>query len=509
MKTNVLQYLEESARLHPDSPAVIDEGGTTTYAQLHATSRRVGSALAKSGVRSHGVIVAMEKSADALAAQLGAMYAGGFYVPVDPETPAERLEAIVAALGGALLIADDSSQKRIADMCLEAVTVRFSDISQYAIDDQTLAEIRRASLETDPAYALFTSGSTGVPKGVVTSHRAVLSFIDSFVETFQFRETDRFANQAPFDFDVSTKDIYASLATSATLVVVPRKLFMQPADLATYLEAHRVTVLIWAVAALCLFSTYHGLKAADLSTIRSVLFSGEIMPAKHLKSWRGALPQAMFANLYGPTETTCNCLYHILDADDDYAEGIPLGVPFGHCDVLLVDDGGRAITQPGVEGELLVRGPSLALGYLGQRELTNRAFTQNPTNSLFPDRVYRTGDVAVLDEQGRLFFRGRKDNQIKHLGHRIELEEIDLAFERFPGVDRCRCAYDSTRKLVRAYYEGPADERDLPVLARKALPAFMLPASIRHVTDMPLNKNGKVDRSRLLTCSTRASKVMG
>lgn len=498
MKANVLHYLEKSAAMSPDSCAVIDEHGMRTYAQLYETSRRVGSALALIDVRTRGVVVAMEKGADALAAQLGVLYAGGYYVPVDPLIPVERLCAIVDSLGAAPLIVDNSTAERLADARIASSLLRFDEISRCVIDDEMLAMVRVRSLETDPAYALFTSGSTGMPKGVVISHRAIISFVDSFTETFGIKKDDRIGNQAPFDFDVSTKDIYASLAASATLVVIPRRLFMAPADLAEYLERNRVTVLIWAVAALCLLSTYHVLETADLSALRSVLFSGEVMPTKHLRAWRANLPHATFVNLYGPTEVTCNCLYHILDPDDDYEEGVPLGIPFDHCDVLLVGKDGREVTQPDVEGELLVRGPSLALGYLGQEDLTNRAFTQNPLSHLVPDRVYHTGDLAVRDDNGRLFFRGRADNQIKHQGHRIELEEIDLSFERLPGVDRCRCAYDDRRKLVRMYYEGSANEQDLSEMMRNSLPAFMRPASIRRVEDMPLNKNGKVDRALLL-----------
>ena len=497
MRTNVLDYLEESVATHPTSCAVIDEHRSLTYAQLYDACRRVGSALAETDAFGRGVIVCMEKGADALAAQLGALYAGGHYVPVDPDIPTERLHSIVGAVGQTSIIVDETTEQRVREMDLGLIIRPFANLASHAVDEEALAAIRSRSIETMPAYVLFTSGSTGVPKGVVISHHAIISFIDAFVGTLGIRDTDRLGNQAPFDFDVSTKDIYSTLAASATLVIIPRRLFMQPADLAAYLERNRVTVLIWAVAALCLVSTYHPRDVADFSSIRTIMFSGETMPKRHLKSWRTHLPQATFVNLYGPTEITCNCLYHVLDPDYPYEEGVPLGVPSSHCDVILADDEGHEVSEPGVEGNLLVRGPSLALGYLGQPELTSKAFGQNPLNDRYPDRVYNTGDVASFDEQGMLFFRGRRDNQIKYQGHRIELEDIEHAIEKLSGVDRCRCVFNAKRKLLHAFFEGTAQEKELSEKVRETLPSFMQPATLRHIDEMPLTKNGKVDRAQL------------
>lgn len=178
-------------------------------------------------------------------------------------------------------------------------------------------------------YVLFTSGSTGVPKGVAVSHRAVIDFIDDFIARFGFGPDERIANQAPFDFDVSVKDIYGALATGSTLVVVPRALFSAPAALMEYLQGRDITNMTWAVAALCLITSLHGLEGQQLAGVRRVLFSGEVMPISHLRAWMAHVPQATFVNLYGPTEITCNCLYHVVDPAREYPDGLPLGVPFG------------------------------------------------------------------------------------------------------------------------------------------------------------------------------------
>lgn len=508
LRRSVLSYLEDDAARIPERTAVVDERGSLTYAELRRAARRAGSALAARGTARRAVIVYMEKGAEALACMFGALYAGGFYVPVDPQVPAERLGRIAAVLADPLIVADPEREPAARAACPAAGAVASAaELLAHPEDDGALVAATRGITDSDPAYVLFTSGSTGTPKGVAVSHRAIIDFIGDFARLFGFSETDRIANQAPFDFDVSVKDIYGTLACGATLVVVPRPLFSQPAALVDYLEQQQVTVMTWAVAALCLITSLHGLEGKTLSSVRRVLFSGEVMPADHLRIWMEHLPEATFANLYGPTEVTCNCLYHIIERDRDYGEGIPLGGAFPNREVLLVDEDGRPVTEPGQVGELLVRGVSLALGYVGDAERTAASFTQNPLHDRFPDRVYRTGDLAAFNDAGELFYRGRRDNQIKHQGHRVELEEVDVALETVPGVTRCRCVYDKQRKRLIAFFEGEADAAALRDHVHATLPPFMIPNQIIAVKDMPLTKNGKVDRAALLERSREAARA--
>ena len=498
LQKNVVGYLEASAERTPQATAVEDASESLTYAELLERSKRAGTALAHANVARQGVVIALEKSAKMLAVMMGTLFAGAFYVPVDPHMPSSRLGQIVARLGASVIVTDD--QTIVSDLG-DAVTLRVmspDELFAADVDEAALTTARANTLETDPAYVLFTSGSTGEPKGVTISHHAIASFIESFTTTFGFTSQDRFGNQAPFDFDVSTKDIYSALSLGATLVIIPRELFMQPVALVEYLGQHSVTVLIWAVAAMGIVSTYHALEGARLDTIRMALFSGEVMPRRHLADWRSHLPQATFVNLYGPTEITCNCLYHVLDPDRSYDEGIPLGESFAHCNVYLLSADGSQVQEAGEKGEIAVSGPSLSLGYLGMPEVTQAAFVQNPLNHVFPELVYRSGDLGVYSDQGELFFAGRADNQIKYQGHRIELEEIDLAFERFEGVTRCRCVFDEKSKRLRAFYEGTAERQELLDLAKEQLPSHMRPSSIERLDDMPLNKHGKVDRKQLV-----------
>lgn len=496
MCASALSLLEYAARHHPDKPAIIDETGTFTFAELREGARRCGSALIERGCAGRPVIVLLDKGFHALVAMMGALYAGGFYIPIDPATAPLRLAPIHHMLGSPIVIIDDSTRALLNGNEKDAFAV--DELLHANSNDIVLERICSRTLGTDPAYVLFTSGSTGVPKGVAVSHRAIVDFIHSFTHLFGIDERDVIANQAPFDFDVSVKDIYGAMAAGATLLILPRRLFSEPARLVETLVERKATTLTWAVAALCLVSGLHALEGTTLEGVRHVLFSGETMPLDHLATWLDRAPNAEFVNLYGPTEVTCNCLYHRIDRARSYAAGIPLGDPLPNHEVLLLDENNRPITQPGCCGELYVRTPQLALGYFGDAHRTAEAFVQNPLNPHLPETTYRTGDLARLTEDGELVFCGRRDNQIKHRGHRIELEEIDVAIERADGVGRCRCSYDEHRHRIIAFYEGSTEPDALARFVRAALPAHLAPSALIPVEHMPLTKNGKVDRRALL-----------
>ena len=310
-------------------------------------------------------------------------------------------------------------------------------------------------------------------------------------------------NQAPFDFDVSVKDIYSAVQTGATLAIIPRQLFSQPARLMDFLDENRVTTLTWAVSALCLVSALHGLDYRTPSAVRRVLFSGEVMPPAHLRSWMQHLPQAAFVNLYGPTEITCNCTYHRIESDDIDPAGVPLGRPFPNRRVFLLDEDGREIDSAGQTGEICVGGAGLALGYYNAPEQTARAFVQHPDNRRYHERIYRTGDLGQYDAQGALRFCGRLDFQIKHMGHRIELEEIERAAAQIDGVTQCCCVYDEEKSRLHAFYTGTAESAAVFKQLAGRLPVFMLPRTLVRLEQLPLTPNGKADRRRLLAIARR------
>ncbi|HIU05741.1 MAG TPA: amino acid adenylation domain-containing protein [Candidatus Coprousia avicola] len=493
-----LRYLERSAARCPDKVAVVDEEGSLTYGRLYGRVCRAGTTLAARGLGGRPAIVFADKGIDTLVAFLGVLAAGGCYVPVDPGVPDERAVGIARALGESFVLARTSDVARARVLFAGQEIVTYAELDAVKPDDGLLSSCAALTVDADPAYVLFTSGSTGEPKGVAVSHRAIVDFIDAFVGAFGIDADDVIGNQAPFDFDVSVKDIYGSLAVGAELVILPRRLFSRPAELMEALAAHRVTTLIWASAALCLLSRLHGLEYRDLPHVRFVMFSGEVMPLPHLERWMERLPRATFVNLYGPTECTCNCLYHVVDRARAYAEGLPLGNPFANRRVLVLDEAGHPVARPGAVGELYIGGSGIALGYVGNPARTARAFVQNPLRANLPEILYRTGDLVRVGADGELFFCGRTDNQVKLMGHRVELEEIDAAFERQPGVERCRCVFDARRERIRACFEGSAEVAELRAGVGRWLPAPLIPTEIVRVEGMPLTKNGKVDRARLL-----------
>jgi D-alanine--poly(phosphoribitol) ligase subunit 1 len=494
--TNILEYLEQCALEKPNKAAVVDPDGSSTYSELEQNAKRIGSALAAISPPRQAIAVCMEKSVEALAALMGIVYAGCFYVFIDPGQAPARLRQILKVCRPACILSD--RPERLLEMGLESAVLRVSDLLHSEINDDALRSVREQSLDIDPLYCNFTSGSTGIPKGVLVSHRSVIDFINYFPEMFNITEKDIIGNQAPFDFDVSVKDIYSSFKTGATLVLIPKRYFAMVTQLLDYLCDQHVTTLIWAVSALCLVTQFRGLAYKVPASVDKILFSGELMPVKYLRQWQQVLPDAVFVNLYGPTEITCNCTYYRISRLFSLEEQIPIGKAFPNEKVFLLDEQDREISAPGIPGEICVSGTALALGYYNNREQTERAFVQNPLNQSYPERIYRTGDLAVYNENGDLCFAGRKDFQIKYMGHRIELEEIETAINSVSDVSRSCCCYDAVKKRIVAFYCGYIEPRQLKKSLYALLPDYMIPAEIHRLDAVPLNSNGKIDRALLM-----------
>ncbi len=495
---NVLEYLETSAGRYSDKIAVTDEKSSVTYAQLMENSQKIGSFLCDKTDSGEPVIVFMEKSIESLCSFFGTVYAGCFYTLINPQLPDGRITKMREVLGSKTVLTDSSLYDKAKSLFYPLNIYKTEDMLNSPIDYDKLSEIRNRMTDSVPLYINFTSGSSGVPKGVAVSHRSVIDFIDVFCDSFGITEEEIIGNQAPFDFDVSVKDIYSTVKSGASLVIIPKEYFSKPTDLMDYIIDNKVTTLIWAVSALSLINTFHILDYKTPDLIKKVLFSGEVMPLKHLKDWQKHLPCTTFVNLYGPTEITCNCTYHIIDHSADYENGIPIGKAFDNKKVMLLDAENREITCPGVTGEICVGGSGIALGYYNDKEQTEKVFVQNPLNTVYFERIYKTGDLAKYDENGNLFFCGRKDFQIKYLGHRIELEEIEKAIIKIENIETCCCVFDENKKKLYAFYVGSIDKKELHKRLKEVLPVYMVPGALRQMDKLPLNKNGKTDRKALL-----------
>lgn len=497
MIRNVLEYLEQSSRRYSGKTAFADDKTACTYEELEEKAKAVGTCLA--GMIDPGlpVPVFMEKSVNAIYAFMGVVYSGCFYILLDSKLPAERLRQVLDTLNAKVMIVDRAYEKQLAQLRFEGITVDIEEALKCRTDMKILAQIRRRSMDVDPLYAIFTSGSTGVPKGVVVSHRSVIDFMEEFTEQFNITEEDIIGNQAPFDFDVSVKDIYSTLKCGATMQIIPKKYFSFPTKLMDYIIDREVTTLIWAVSALCIITTLKGFEYKVPNKIRKVIFSGEVMPVKHLNEWKKYVPDAMYVNVYGPTEITCNCTYYIVDREFEPGENLPIGQAFANEKVFLLDEEDQEVTEPGKKGEICVAGTALSLGYYNNREQTQRAFTQNPLNTAYLEPMYRTGDLAYYGEDGNLYFASRKDFQIKHMGHRIELGEIETALELVEGLGRSLCMYDEEKNKIVAFYKGDIEKKQIVRAIGVRIPAFMIPNVFVKVEEFPLTKNGKIDRKKV------------
>jgi len=496
--TNVLEWLEDSAREYPGKLAFADVAGSATWAELETRSRAVGSAIAARVEPRRPIAIYLDKGVSAICTLLGAVQAGCCYSFIDLRQPQPRVEKIVGRLAPAIVVVDEQSAVQAAELFPAGTEfVKVGELLGCPVDDGLLAARRAQALSTDPVYINFTSGSTGEPKGVAVGHGSIIDFIPVFAQTLGLAHEDVFANQAPLDFDVSVKDIYGALFLGATVHLIPREFFSIPTQLLDYLCEREPTVLVWAVSAMCFVSIMKGFEYKVPSSVAKVIFSGEVMPVKQLNIWREFLPDAMFVNVYGPTEITCNCTYFVVDRPYEPGDTIPMGRAFANEHVFLVDAEDHEVVKPGVEGEILVGGATLALGYYRDPERTAETFVQNPLHCDYRDIVYRTGDLACYDDEGNLVYLSRKDHQIKHLGQRIELGEIESAAQAVDGVAQACCIYDGIKKRILLHYAGEIDRKELGSVLRERLPQYMVPNKIRQHDMLPLTKNGKVDRAKL------------
>lgn len=496
-QTNLLEYLEETVQRRPDKLAFSNGKEGLTFGEVYHQARSLGSALAAAGLNREPVVVFMERHPRMIAAFLGVLYAGCFYVPMDEEMPRHRISLIFQSLKPRAVLCDQTTAGLLKDLNPAIRPFLYEELRNAPEDEAALSGIRQRALDIDPAYIVFTSGSTGIPKGVAACHRSVIDYIESLSEILQVGETTIFGNQSPLYFDACLKEIYPTLKYGATAYLIPRELFMQPVPLVEYLNRYRINTLCWVVSALTLISGLGALEQVRPAYLHTVAFGSEVFPIRQFQLWRQALPQARFLNLYGPTEATGMSCYYEVDQDFQPGEVIPVGRPFPNREILLLADGDKP-ALPGEPGEICIRGTAVTLGYYNDPQRTSQSFVQNPLNTAYPELIYRTGDIGRFDEKGRLVFLSRKDHQIKHMGHRIELGEIELILNQMSGIRQAVCVFEEEKKKILLFYTGQATEAQEALFAKEKLPRYMLPNRIRQLPAFPYTSNGKIHRRKLL-----------
>lgn len=500
MKVSLIELFEETVKKYPQKVAVIDKDREIVFSDLHRKSLQLASALMALGIgQNKPVGVFLDKSIESVYADLGILYAGDFYMNLDIKTPAERIRNILQLVEPAAIISTTRQIKSIEGIIPSTMKVILLDEAGGTADVDSADIIGRLStiIDTDPSCIINTSGSTGTPKGVVLNHKSFFDFIDWAIDTFHFDDDLVMGSLSPIVFDIYSFELCMLMAKASTLVVLPAHLAAFPAKILEVLEQHKVNFLFWVPTIMVNIANMDLLSAFKLKSLRTVWFAGEVFPTKQFNYWHHHLSEVTFANLYGPIEITLDCTYYIINKEIPDEEPLPIGYPCRNTDILILDDEDRAVTEPGVEGELCVRGTSLAMGYYNNPEKTAAAFVQNPLNKAYPELIYRTGDIVCLNDEGLIMFKGRKDNIVKHMGYRTDLGEIEHVIINTLKLVKNGCiVYNQSDKQITLFYEAaeeiPVSEFRLQI--GKVLPKYMIPTAFHHLGQLQRNANGKIDR---------------
>lgn len=502
--TNILTYLDETATSYPDKPSFIGETSALTFLELKSNTEAIGSFIADKNIYNEPILVFMEKSPEEVSAILGVVRSGNFYVALDLDMPEARLDAIIDITKAKLMIVDGHTKEKAKSLGFSGDIYSYEEALSTQANDELLLDISHKAKETDTIYLVFTSGSTGVPKGVVASHRNVIDYIEGLGRVLECDENTVFGNQAPLYLDASLKDVYTTLKYGAATYFIPKKLFMSPVKLIEYLNEHKINTICFVSSALTIFTKLSAFDFAKPENLKVIAFGGEVLPISHLKQWMKACPGARFINLYGATECTGMSSYYVVYDVEKLGNCIPIGKPLPDTEIFLIDEEGNIIANPHpsaggrYRGEICIGGTGLSSGYYKDDEKTTAKFVNYTLTGGRSILLYKTGDIGYFGEDGELYFAGRKDNQIKHRGYRIELEEIEACGGAFEGVDRGCCIYNPHKEVIIFFYEGRIEEGKVKENFRNKLASYMVPGKIIRLDRLPCMAGGKIDRKALL-----------
>lgn len=492
----ITDYLDETVKHFPDKVGVKDSEKQFTFKEMQNFSKKLATILINKHLFKKPVAIFLDKTVECFSSIFGVAYSGNYYTIVDVMMPQARIEKIFNILSPNAVITDKKHESIIRELNNNIEIILIEDVYDSTVNETFIENTRNNIIDTDVLYILFTSGSTGDPKGVIISHRNVITYMEWSKEAFKFDEKTVFGSQTPFYFSMSVLDIFQTIRSACTFVIIPKKLFSLPGDLINYIYNNSINTIYWVPSALCQLANINALNDPKLQCLQKVLFAGEVMPAKQLNIWRKALPNAMYANLFGPTEVTDICTYYILDREIADGESVPIGRKCDNMDVFIVNEKGQEVVGL-EEGEMLVRGASVAYGYYNNPQKTSEAFIQNPLQNFYEEKVYKTGDLVHFNDKGEIIYVSRKDFQIKHMGYRIELGEIETAASSIALMERVCCLYDTKNSEIVLFYSGNIDQQGIKKAIKDKIPKYMIPTRYVEMKEMPLNLNGKIDRNFL------------
>ncbi|WP_297985677.1 amino acid adenylation domain-containing protein [uncultured Campylobacter sp.] len=487
MLNSAHKILSQSAKAVPQKLAFITPSDSITYISLDEKSSALATQILNLNINKSPILIILPKGIEAIISFFGVLKSGNFYTIIDENMPLERINKIIRTLCPALLI----TSKDLA-LNLDLLTIFIDDLPDFKSDQTILNSVK--IIDTDLAYTLFTSGSTGEPKGVSISHKSLIDFTIACVNDLAIDESHIIANQAPFYFDLSVFDIYVNLFACATAHILPKSIFAFPLHALEYLQKNRVTTIIWVPSVLVYFANSNALNNLN-SSLKMIIACGEMMPTKQLNIWIKAIANAKFYNLYGPTESTLASSYYMVNRELRDDEILPIGKAFSNTELLVFDEDMKLITKPNIKGELYIRGSGLSHGYYNDPVRTAKAFIQNPLQSSYAEPIYKTGDIVAYDEFGDLIYYGRQDSQIKLNGFRIELGEIETALGAHPDIYRVACIFKDYQ--IIAFYESTNVITNLKEFLKSKLQEYMIPRKFIHKSKFKLNQNGKIDKEAL------------
>lgn len=494
MKKSIVDYLENNRKKYGDKIIFSERDKGISYNDFVIESKSIATSILDLNLYNKPIIIFIDKTINALVSMFGVTYSANFYTVIDVNMPKNRIDNIIKTLNPSLIITDEKNNDKLNELGYDIKTLVFEECLKNKINYDKIIEAQERLIDINPMYVLFTSGSTGVPKGSVISYKSVISYCKWFTETFKINSRTVFGSQTPFYFSMSVSDVFSTVMMGASLDIIPKSYFSFPLNLIKYMDEKKINTIYWVPSALSIVANLKTFDVIKPKYLKKVLFAGEVMPMKPLNIWRKALPKLMYANLYGPTELTDICTYYIVDRDFEDNETLPIGKPCNNCEAIIIDENNKEVPY-GKEGELCIKGSIISLGYYNNKEKTDSTFVQNPLNNSFNELIYRTGDIVKYNDAGELIYLSRKDFQIKHMGYRIELGEIETNINAMDGITLCACIYADDNIVL--YYEGKATIENIVKFSNEKLVNYMRPNKIIKLSKMPYNANGKIDRVKL------------
>ena len=500
MTRSWIEIFKETVNENGEKIAVIHKEQKWTFDELDAMARIIGSIICNHlDECNHPVVVLLPKSVSVIYADIGILYSCNFFSNLDVKTPRERLDNTLEVIRPAGIITNTDGLE-LCSIRDDRFVINIDDLGKKIDTDSCDFEKRlEGQIDTDPFCIINTSGSTGTPKGVVLNHRSFFDFMDWSLDTFSFSGDEIIGSLSPVVFDIYDYEICLLMKKGATIAILDAGLAAFPVRLLDEVKRCEVSFIFWVPTVMVNIANMDLLSRIDISNIKTIWFAGEVFPTKQFNYWRRNLPNTLMANLYGPIEITLDCIYYIVDKDLDDEEPIPIGIPCRNTDILILDDDDK-LCKDDMEGEICVRGTSLAMGYYNNPQKTNSAFVQNPINCSYPELIYRTGDMAYRNSKdGLIYFKGRKDSLIKHMGYRIELGEIEhVLVNQLKLVKNCCVVYDVKKKEIVVFYEkSKLLDSEMRKQLSSVFPRYMIPTVWIELEELPRNTNGKIDRLRL------------